>query len=39
MTDRTRATLIGLAIGDALGAPFETKPPTDPELIRWGQRR
>jgi ADP-ribosylglycohydrolase len=29
------ATLTGLAIGDALGMPFETHPPTSPALLNW----
>lgn len=32
----TLATLTGLAVGDALGMPFETKPLADPELLSWG---
>lgn len=29
------ATLTGLAIGDALGMPFETHPHTSPDLLSW----
>lgn len=29
------ATLVGCAIGDALGNPFETKPATTPKLVAW----
>lgn len=31
----TIATLTGLAVGDALGMPFETKPLADPDLLSW----
>jgi ADP-ribosyl-[dinitrogen reductase] hydrolase len=29
------ATLVGCAIGDALGNPFETKPADNPKLVAW----
>lgn len=29
------APLVGLAIGDALGMPFETQPPDSPALLAW----
>lgn len=32
---RTPSPLMGLAIGDALGMPFETFPPNRPELAGW----
>jgi ADP-ribosyl-[dinitrogen reductase] hydrolase len=28
-------TLTGLAVGDALGMPFETRKPSDPKLVKW----
>ncbi|CAM6004237.1 unnamed protein product [Sphagnum balticum] len=31
----TIATLVGCAIGDALGNPFEMKPANDPKLLAW----
>jgi len=35
MSDTDSATLIGLAVADALGMPFETRLPTDPFLKAW----
>lgn len=32
---RKIATLVGCAIGDALGNPFEMKPPISPALVEW----
>lgn len=34
-SNKRLATLVGCAIGDALGNPFEMKPPISPALIEW----
>lgn len=33
-----KGVLLGTAVGDALGAPFETKRPDDPALLAWDGR-
>lgn len=35
MMKRKMATLVGCAIGDALGNPFEMKAPISPDLVAW----
>jgi ADP-ribosyl-[dinitrogen reductase] hydrolase len=35
LTGTPVATLTGLAVGDALGMPFETSRPDDPRLVAW----
>ena len=35
MTKFIPATLVGLAVGDALGMPFEKLPQSDPQLLWW----